>query len=124
MSASMIVIAVVFGAITGIAALLPLVQGEPEPVHQGPRGTAHQNRAMETLNAEKWRVLRSLRDLDFDYDMGKLTDDVYTAQRIDLIRLGAAIVQRLDALEGDVLAQQARIEAAVAAFRQQSHKSA
>jgi hypothetical protein len=118
------VIGVVLGGVTALFTLLPLLEGEPEVVRTGPRGTTRQNLALETLEAEKRRVLRSIRDLDFDYDMGKLTNDVYEMQRLNLIRLGAAIVRRIDVMEAEVRAQQARVDAAVDAFRQQAHKSA
>lgn len=81
------------------------------------RGTARQNRALEIFYAEKARLLRAIRDLDFDYDMGKLTDSIYTEQRVYLIGQAAAILQRIDALEAEIQAQQDRIEAALAAYR-------
>lgn len=123
MSTVTLLIAVFLAGAGGMVVLLPLLQGEPEAPREGPRGTARQNQALETLWAEKLRVLRSIRDLDFDYDMGKLTDDVYTAQRINLITLGIAIMRRMDELEAEVAAQQARIEEAVAALRQAGQKA-
>ncbi len=118
MSTAGLIIGIGLAGLVGLAILAPLLEGGPEVRRDGPRGTSRQNRALETLHAEKMRVLRSIRDLDFDYDMGKLPDDAYAAQRIALIRLGVAILRRIDALEDDVRAQQARIEAAVAAVRQ------
>jgi len=70
------------------------------------------------LWAEKNRILRTIHDLDFDYDLGKLTDEVYTDQRVYLIRLFVAIIERMDAIERDIARQAERIEAAVAALRQ------
>lgn len=81
------------------------------------RGTARQNRALEIFYAEKSRLLRAIRDLDFDYDMGKLTDAIYTEQRITLVAQAIAILQRIDALEAEIMAQQDRLEAALAAYR-------
>jgi hypothetical protein len=68
-------------------------------------------------------VLRAIRDLDLDYDMGKLTDDTYASQRIYLIRLYVAISKRIDELEVEVNAQQMRVEAALAAFRKAQQRS-
>ncbi|GIV80812.1 MAG: hypothetical protein KatS3mg051_0166 [Anaerolineae bacterium] len=79
--------------------------------------TPRQRHALETLEAEKYRILRAIRDLDFDYDMDKLTDDAYVAQRIYLIRLALAILKRIDALEAEIATQQARVEEAIAALR-------
>lgn len=81
------------------------------------RGTARQNRALEIFYAEKSRLLRAIRDLDFDYDMGKLTDAIYTEQRVTLVAQAIALLQRIDALEAEILAQQERVEAALAAYR-------
>ena len=82
------------------------------------RGTARQAQALELLWSEKLRVLREIRDLDFDYDMGKLGARVYEEQRVYLMRLAAAITQRIDALEGEIAEQEAKVEAAVQALRQ------
>jgi hypothetical protein len=81
------------------------------------RGSARQKQALDTLWAEKLRVLRAIRDLDFDYDLDKLTDTAYATQRVNLIRLAAAITLRIDELEAEIAQQQERVEAAVAALR-------
>lgn len=81
------------------------------------RGTARQNRALEILYSEKLRLLRAIRDLDFDYDMGKLTDTIYTEQRVYLIRQALAVLRRIGSLEAEITAQQDRIAAALAAYR-------
>lgn len=88
-----------------------------------PHGTPRQNRALEILATEKLRFLRAIRDMDFDYDMGKLTDDVYIMQREALIRRALAVMQRSDEIEDAILAQQDRVEAALAAFREQGHNT-
>ncbi len=109
---------------------LPLLLGEteaPEPSTGVPLsylGTPRQNRALEILYAEKERLLRAVRDLDFDYDTGKLSDEAYTEQRVLLMRQAAAVVAKIDELEGAIAAQQERIEAALAAFRQARHGKA
>jgi hypothetical protein len=127
LSTEMMFFAIVLAGGMAILALRPLFQRQPDPDQDQTqaklRGTTQQNRALETLRAEKMRALRAVRDLDFDYDLGKLVDDTYATQRVYLIRLYVAIVKRLDELEGEVNAQQARIEAAVAAFRQARQRS-
>jgi hypothetical protein len=123
---------------TGLIALLVLLAGalafvglpllntdddrQPVASEENPsalRGTARQNRALEILGAEKLRLLRAIRDMDFDYDMGKLTDDLYAEQRVTLIRRVIAIMKRTDAIEAQIRAQEDRVEAALAAFRAQ-----
>jgi hypothetical protein len=121
MSVTSLIIAVVLVGTVVFAALLPLLESRPAPQkRRSGRGTLHQNQVIEILWDEKMRVLRSIRDLDFDYDMDKLPDATYESQRVHLIRLAWAITQRLDELEAEVAVQDARIEDAVAAFRQSS----
>jgi len=119
MSLEATVLAIVLAGSLGLFVLLPLLgRDETPPVQQGIRGgTSRQRQALETLEAEKYRVLRAIRDLDFDYDMDKLTDDAYAAQRIYLIRLALAIFKRIDTLEAEIASQQARVEQAIAALR-------
>lgn len=120
MSVTSLIIAVVLVGTVVFVALLPLLERKPAPTQKrnSGRGTLRQNQAIEILWDEKMRVLRAIRDLDFDYDMDKLPDSTYAAQRVHLIRLAWAITQRLDELEAEVAVQDARIEEAVAAFRQ------
>ena len=118
MSLTAILIAIFVFAVIVVYALRPLVEASYSNQRRGLRGTTRQNQALETLLAEKRRVLRAIRDLDFDYDLGKLTDDAYASQRINLIHLGIAILKRVDVLEDEIGAQDARIEEALAAFRQ------
>jgi hypothetical protein len=107
--------------------LSPLLAGLTEEEEDDRRGvvggTSQQNRALDVLWNERQRVLRSIRDLDLDYDMGKLVDDTYASQRIYLIRLYVAIAKRIDELQVEVNAQQVRVEAALAAFRKAHERS-
>lgn len=112
----------VFTAAVAAAAVFPLLERDPArdpaPPDHGPRGTPRQNQALEMLHVEKQRVLRALRDLDFDYDLGKLADDAYASQRNALLRLGVAILHEIDTIEAVIAEQDDRIEAVVAGFRQ------
>jgi hypothetical protein len=122
LSTGITIFAIVLGGVMAVVVLRPLLAGQPEEEEDDRRGTApggtsQQNRALEVLWNEKQRVLRAIRDLDLDYDMGKLVDDTYASQRIYLIRLYVAISKRIDELEAEVNAQQMRVEAALAAFR-------
>lgn len=116
MSAGAIILAFIIGGGTLVFVLRPLLQRDAG-AYAVRRGTPRQAQALELLWSEKQRVLREIRDLDFDYDLGKLGARVYEEQRVYLIRLAVAITQRLDALEGEIAAQEARVEAAVAALR-------
>ncbi len=103
------------------SALIPVLVREPDSTAAPDvpllRGTARQNRALEIFHAEKQRLLRAIRDMDFDYDMGKLPDAIYAEQRVYLVRQAVAVLRRLDALEAEIEAQQDRVAAALAAFR-------
>lgn len=119
MSFEATILAIILIGATGIFALSPFFarSADPDPSPYARRGTPRQRQALETLWAEKQRVLRSIRDLDFDYDLDKLTDPAYAAQRIALIRLYAAIVLRMDEIEAELDQQEQLIEQAVAAMR-------
>jgi hypothetical protein len=115
---SLIIAVVVTGGVV-VFTLMPLLARQPGPPGRvaGPRGTTRQNQALETLQAERLRVLRAIRDLDFDFDLNKVPDEVYASQRVYLIRLWAAITLRSDELSAGVADQAAQINAAVRAFR-------
>jgi hypothetical protein len=119
--------AVVLAGTMIVAAVFPILESRSDPEQDdkraAPGGTTQQNRALELLWSEKLRVLRAIRDLDFDYDMGKLVDETYVSQRVYLIRVYVAITRKIDELQAEVYAQQARIEAAVTAFRRSQQHS-
>jgi hypothetical protein len=119
MSMAVTILAIVLAGSMAVFVLLPILEGrsQGESTRMARRGSARQKQALETLWAEKLRVLRAIRDLDFDYDLDKLTDAAYTTQRVYLIGLAAAITQRIDALEAEIARQQERVETAVAALR-------
>lgn len=52
-----------------------------------------------SLLAERERVLDALQELDFDYRLGKIPEEDYPGQRSLLVQRGAAVLERLDALE-------------------------
>jgi hypothetical protein len=118
MSFETVFIAVLLTGAVIVIVFFPFFERQPDqPKRSGPQGTTRQNRALETLWDEKQRVLRAIYDLDFDYDMDKLPDEIYAAQRVQLVRLAVAIMQRIDELEAEVYAQQARVNEAVSALR-------
>jgi hypothetical protein len=128
LSTGITIFAIVLAGIMAIMVVRPLLAGPTEDEEDDRRGavtggTSQQNRALDVLWNEKQRVLRSIRDLDLDYDMGKLVDDTYASQRIYLIQLYVAIAKRIDELQVEVNAQQVRVEAALAAFRKVHERS-
>lgn len=69
----------------------------------------------EQLTQERDTILNAVRDLDFDYATGKLTDEDYAAQRAALMARGAAVLKQLDA--AGAAAGASPIEQAIAARR-------
>ncbi|HEX3052737.1 MAG TPA: hypothetical protein VHP83_18915 [Aggregatilineaceae bacterium] len=101
----------------GLFVVFPLFEREPNAPRRRIRGTPRQKQALEILYAEKQRVLRSIRDLDFDYDLDKIPYSTYASQRINLFNLAAAITERVDSIEAEIVEQDLQIEAAIAALR-------
>lgn len=58
------------------------------------------NRYDSELRAERDQVLMNLQELDMDHAMGKIPTDVYQARRTSLVTRGAAILKKLDRLNG------------------------
>jgi hypothetical protein len=55
---------------------------------------------LSDLLSERDTVLQAIRDLDFDYRLGKLSDEDYKALRAQYTARGVAILQQLDAAAG------------------------
>lgn len=62
-------------------------------------------------------ILESIHDLDFDFDMGKISDEVYAEQRKMLIGRGVSLLIRLDQVAPQLDQVDQEIEAAVFARR-------
>jgi rubrerythrin len=75
---------------------------------------------LSSLKAERDRVINSLQELDFDFNLGKIPADDYPTQRAELLKKGSEILRKLDELEpAFAYARDAetRIEKAAAAQR-------
>ena len=83
-------------------------------------GETHQ---VSSLKAERDRVINSLQELDFDFNLGKIPEGEYPEQRAALLQKGADILRKLDELapvSSSALNAEARIEKATAAGRADS----
>lgn len=117
-----LVLLILTTGVVAFFALIPLISGEtPQSPARRVGGTSRQNQWFDAMWTEKVRLLRALRDLDFDYDMGKLPDSVYAVQRINLIRQAAALTLRLDELEADMRSRDVRLEESIASLRHARH---
>lgn len=78
-------------AVVVVLAMMPLL--EPKTPLARP---ASQRDALE---AERAAIVRSIRDLDFDYRTHKLNEADYQALRLGLVQRGAEVLRELDALD-------------------------
>jgi hypothetical protein len=109
-----ILLLVIILVLVGIFLAAPLMRGTT------PR-MAQDSPAESALMAERDRIINSLQELDFDFRLGKIPEDVYPGQRTSLLQRGAEILQQLDELAPSTSAagegradQGERIEHAVA----------
>ena len=56
-----------------------------------------EERELSALLAERERVLSSLQELDFDFNLGKIPEGEYPGQRMSLLQKGADILRKIDA---------------------------
>ena len=64
----------------------------------GARRVTEETQEVSSLLAERERLLNALQELDFDFQLGKIPEEDYPVQRGDLLRKGADILRKLDAL--------------------------
>jgi len=75
---------------------------------------------VSALKAERDRVINSLQELDFDFNLGKIPAGEYPDQRATLLQKGADILRKLDELApvpSSSINAESRIEKATAAGR-------
>jgi hypothetical protein len=93
-------------------------RGQPDPAAD--QSIEHRRSA---LMAERDRVLAALQELDFDNTLGKVPEEEYREQRLELLKTGAGALRGLDEIGSAAPAASAtasveeRIEVAVAARR-------
>ncbi len=105
MSAATFIVGLALILATGFFVLWPLIAGWKQ------RGTLGQTADLEI---QLMQMVKSIRDLDFDYDTGKIETEDYIEQRKLFIGRGVSLLIRLD--EAQKLDTQ--IEEMVAAYRQ------
>lgn len=102
--------------VVGLFVGRPFLNNKKEQLVSASDQVDHQRSAML---AERDRVLTALRELDFDYTLGKIPEEDYPPQRNALLQQGANLLRQLDALQPELDAgdAEARLEAAIAARR-------
>jgi hypothetical protein len=103
-----------------LAVLVPVVLFIARPLmeRRATEVTAEEHH-YSTLLAERDRILTALKELDFDYTLGKIPDDVYPEQRTSLLQRGADVLRQIDEYEGITVDNDRddRIEAATTAAK-------
>lgn len=107
--------AIVFGVVTAAFAvylgLLPVLMARQAEKRR------EQQQNFTELRARYQLLLESIHDLDFDFDMGKISDAVYAEQRKMLLGRSVSALMQLDQQESQLHAVDDEIEAAIAARR-------
>ena len=86
-----------FLLLAAILILVALFVGRPIFQHRGSL-TTQEDHLVSSLLAERDRIYDALNELDADYDLGKIPEEDYPAQREVLKRNGIEVLKKLDAL--------------------------
>jgi hypothetical protein len=95
-------------AVAFIAAPFFLVSGRPAGGQAGGGGDSERAEALRDLQAEKETIFAAIQELDFDFKSGKLSAEDHQALRVRHEAQAAALLQRIDALDGAAAAGQSR----------------
>jgi hypothetical protein len=60
---------------------------------------SHYETTLSPLLAERERILDALVELDFDHELGKVPEDIYSLQRNRLLKIGAEVLRQIDELQ-------------------------
>jgi len=103
----------------GVIILVGLYLYTPFLERHGRRITDEEHE-LSALMAERDRAVNSLQELDFDFNLGKIPEGEYPAQRAALLEKGADILRKIDSYSPKADSAQdtkSRLEKAVAARR-------
>ena len=103
MSVAGLFLLIMLFASVAIVVLWPLLQSQDKAIPAEQSEGQPTLSALAQLQAEHEAVLISVRDLDFDYQTGKLTEDEYLAQRERLMQRGVEILKQIDAQRSDLI---------------------
>ncbi len=100
--------------IVGLYLYTPLLERRAQSVTE-------EEHELSSLMAERDRVVNSLQELDFDFQLGKVPEGDYPTQRANLLQQGADILRKIDAFVPAPHANdddtETRLEKAIAARR-------
>lgn len=106
--------------LAALALLLVVIALIAQPLLAPRRPAVLPESERDRLERERKRIVRAIREVDFDRGTGKLNDEDYARMRTDLQTQGAETLRALDALQPTPGTRdiEAEIEAAVAALRE------
>lgn len=129
MESQTLILGIVIVALSVLVVALPFLSAGREKA----AAASKLNGELERLQMERETVYSTIRDLDFDFETGKLTEEDYHQQREQWVDRGVDVLKALDTLQqatGDVVFERAdepegsdnddldaQIEAAIAARR-------
>ncbi len=116
MSSTAILLGGISLALAFYLAMLPILTNR-QAAEAAQQQVATEKLTVQQLRNRYWRLLNSIRDLDFDYDTGKVSDDVYIEQRKMLLGRSVSVLMQLDQAEATLARIDDEIEAEIAAFR-------
>ena len=102
--------------------LLAAVIGSPFWASRNQRGASafKDQVTLSGLEDHLLRLARAVRDLDFDYDTGKMPEQDYIEQRKQIIGQGVSVLIRLDEARKDQDVLDDEIENLIEAYKQSS----
>lgn len=108
----------------GIAVFVALYLYAPFLERRARRVSAEEHE-LSTLLAERERAVNALQELDFDHKLGKVPEEDYPTQRLNLLQKGAEILKRIDELAppNPRSSEDVDIERAIASRRTQAAAS-
>ena len=109
-----------FFLVLAVMLAVGLFVGQPFFERGGRRRSSVETHEVSSLMAERDRVVNALQELDFDFHLNKIPAEDDPVQRTELLKRGAEVLKRLDALAPTAANGKAaadRIESAVAARR-------
>jgi hypothetical protein len=103
-------------AVVGFIVWPLLAPRERQPGERELSVAARALREQARLLQERNAIYAEIRDLDFDYQTGKMPGDEYVARRYQLVARGVEVLKQLDALQAAAPAHDP-VEAALAQLR-------
>ncbi len=121
MSIGGIILLVAF--LIGIAAIVlwPLLQERGEVTGGGEQREPGALSDIARLQAQHEAILLAVRDLDFDYQTGKLTADDYREQREALMQRGVETLKLIDNYQSTVIEEAVKAERDAPRLRRSAH---